>query len=125
MHQQALLIQCTSMVYQFLLLKASSSEAMKRCSAFLALPSATVRSMASRQIMVGCCCWGGCCGLFVSLFALRGLVGVGVCFFLWRKGAWNWLGIMSATQCVRIALITLVHMSHFLSHNCHTTIITG
>jgi hypothetical protein len=34
---------------------------MKRCCAFLALPSATVRSMASRQIMVRQGAGGGGC----------------------------------------------------------------
>lgn len=49
---EALVVQFSSLVYEFVLLRAATSEAMKRCSAFLALPSATIRSMASRQIMV-------------------------------------------------------------------------
>jgi hypothetical protein len=42
-------------VYQFVLLKGSATEAMKRFSTFLALPSATIRSMAARQLMVRGC----------------------------------------------------------------------
>lgn len=49
---EALVVQFSSLVYEFVLLRAATSEAMKRCSAFLALPSATIRSMASRQILV-------------------------------------------------------------------------
>lgn len=49
---QALLVQITTMSYEFLLLRAANCEAMKRFSVFLALPSATVRSMASRQLQV-------------------------------------------------------------------------
>lgn len=40
------------MIYEFILIKAANSEAMKRFSVFLALPSATIRSMASRQLQV-------------------------------------------------------------------------
>lgn len=45
-------VQVAGMIYEFILLKAANSEAMKRCSVLLALPSATVRGVASRQLQV-------------------------------------------------------------------------
>ena len=86
------MIQCTSMIYEFTLLKASASEAMKRCSAFLALPSATVRSMASRQIMVrgggvvGGCCVGGGQQKGLTVCILCDGMGCGTI-----SGCWCWL----------------------------------
>jgi len=38
--------------YEFYLLRAADWEALKRFSVFLALPSATIRSMASRMMQV-------------------------------------------------------------------------
>jgi hypothetical protein len=52
---QALLVSVTAMGYQFFLLKSSDVEAMKRFSVFLTLPTATIRSMASRVMPVGVC----------------------------------------------------------------------
>jgi hypothetical protein len=49
---QAVLVQLVTMSYEFVLLKATNCEAMKRFSVFLALPSATIRSMAARQMQV-------------------------------------------------------------------------
>jgi hypothetical protein len=49
---QAVLVQLVAMSYEFVLLKAANCEAMKRFSVFLALPSATIRSMAARQMQV-------------------------------------------------------------------------
>jgi hypothetical protein len=49
---QAVLVQLVTMSYEFVLLKAANCEAMKRFSVFLALPSATIRSMAARQLQV-------------------------------------------------------------------------
>lgn len=45
-------VQLAGMLYEFILLKGANSEAMKRCSVLLALPSATIRSVASRQLQV-------------------------------------------------------------------------
>jgi len=42
----------TCVLYEFLLVKAADVEAMKRFSVLLALPTAAVRSMASRQMQV-------------------------------------------------------------------------
>eukprot|EP00883_Tetradesmus_obliquus_P002715 jgi/Sobl393_1/12921/SZX78204.1 len=49
---EAVLVQLVAMSYEFVLLKAANCEAMKRFSVFLALPSATIRSMAARQMQV-------------------------------------------------------------------------
>eukprot|EP00775_Hariotina_reticulata_P003515 gene3515-3785_t len=49
---EALLVSVTAMGYEFLLLKASDIEAMKRFSVLLTLPTATIRSMASRMMPV-------------------------------------------------------------------------
>ena len=50
---QAIVIQPMCMAYEFFLLKLVQREHMKRFSIILALPSATIRAMASRQLQVG------------------------------------------------------------------------
>lgn len=50
---QAVLVQLTTLSYEFVLLMAANTEAMKRFSVFMALPSATIRGMASMQLKVG------------------------------------------------------------------------
>jgi hypothetical protein len=47
------------MAYQAVLVKAAGNQHMRRFSAFLALPSATIRLMASRQLVVGVLACGG------------------------------------------------------------------
>ncbi|KAF8055488.1 tmcC [Scenedesmus sp. PABB004] len=47
---ECFLVQLSTICYEFVLVKAANCEAMKRFSVFLALPSATIRSMASRQL---------------------------------------------------------------------------
>eukprot|EP00775_Hariotina_reticulata_P009112 gene9112-9281_t len=49
---EVVVVMLSSMSYQFILLKAADLEAMRHFSVFLALPSATVRGMASRQMQV-------------------------------------------------------------------------
>jgi hypothetical protein len=49
---QALLVSLTAIFYEFLLLKSSDVEAMKRFSVFLALPTGIVRTMASKVMLV-------------------------------------------------------------------------
>eukprot|EP00878_Enallax_costatus_P046842 GHUV01057143.1.p1 GENE.GHUV01057143.1~~GHUV01057143.1.p1 ORF type:complete len:116 (-),score=16.10 GHUV01057143.1:53-400(-) len=45
-------IQIVGTCYESFILNAANVEAMRRCSVFLSLPSATIRSVASRQIQV-------------------------------------------------------------------------
>lgn len=49
---QVLVVLMFGSSYEFYLLRAADWEAMKRFSVFLALPSATIRSMASRMMQV-------------------------------------------------------------------------
>ncbi|GBF97004.1 hypothetical protein Rsub_09801 [Raphidocelis subcapitata] len=49
---EALAVQLACMAYQFLLVRAVNAQHMRRFSVFLALPSATVRVMAARRMVV-------------------------------------------------------------------------
>lgn len=51
-----MVVQPLCIGYEFFLLKLSQQQHMKRFSAFLGLPSATLRIMATRQVQV-CCLW--------------------------------------------------------------------
>jgi len=70
---QALGVQTLIIAFQFIITKAADAQHMKRYSVFLALPSATVRAMATRQRAVSGGCvlqrtwwyWDSCCLLFV------------------------------------------------------------
>lgn len=50
---QAVIIQLVCMVYEFYLLQRCNVSHLRMFSVFLALPSATVRLMAQRQLQVG------------------------------------------------------------------------
>lgn len=49
---EVVVVQFIGMLYEFVILRAANVEAMKRFSVFLALPSAVMRVMASKQLQV-------------------------------------------------------------------------
>jgi hypothetical protein len=52
---QAIMVQMICIMYEFVLLKMCNLQHMKRFSVFLALPSATIRSMTARPCVVRPC----------------------------------------------------------------------
>jgi hypothetical protein len=116
---QAVLVQLVTMSYEFVLLKAANCEAMKRFSVFLALPSATLRSMAARQMQVGGCRCGRmvaaaepCCPVITVLSRVK-LASLSV------QGPVQWLSA-NAEQ-LHCALRTLIDSIQFQTHRLTTT----